>query len=225
MMMRIVQAGALAFLFLSTGVAAAQTTTTPTTTDTTTTTTLDHGDIKHAARLQAEVNEIDAEAAKLSPAGQQKVTDAIAKRFKVDATVVTDLRAKNLGFGEIAGTLALSQELMKRDPSLTQQQALDTILARRANGEGFGSIAASLGLKLGHARSEVAHVEKSIEKLEKAEKKAAERAEKDALKAEKKAEKLERHGKIDKPEKIEKIEKAEKMEKPEKPIKVERSGR
>ena len=185
------QVSALALLFVS--VAAAQPTTKP----------LDAGEIKHAERVQTEANEIDAETAKLTPAGQKRVTETIAKQFKVDPSLVSDLRTKKMGFGEITSALALSQELMKQDKALSQQQALDTVLAKRASGAGWGQIAHSLGVKLGHVRNELKRTEKSVARVEKAEK--AEKAEK--------------------PEKPEKIEKAAKMEKPEKPMKAERPGR
>jgi len=68
-----------------------------------------------------------------------------------------------MGYGEIATALALSQELMKGDKALTQQQALDTILAKRASGEGWGKIAHELGLKLGHVVSEVHKADKRVE--------------------------------------------------------------
>jgi hypothetical protein len=193
-MMIAAQVSAVALLFVS--VAAAQPTTKP----------LDAGEIKHAERMQTEANEIDAETAKLTPAGQKRVTETIAKQFKVDPSLVSDLRTKKMGFGEITSALALSQELMKQDKALSQQQALDTVLAKRASGNGWGQIAHSLGVKLGHVRNELKRTEKSVARVEKAER--AEKAEK-----------------AEKTEKPEKIEKAVKMEKPEKPMKAERPGR
>jgi hypothetical protein len=188
------QVSAVALLFVS--VAAAQPTTKP----------LDAGEIKHAERVRTEATEVDAETAKLTPAGQKRVTEAIAKQFKVDPSLVSDLRTKKMGFGEITAALALSQEAMKQNTALSQQQALDTVLAKRAGGDGWGQIAHSLGVKLGHVRSELKRTEKTVARVEKAEK----------------AEKLEKAEKTEKPEKI---EKAAKMEKPEKPMKAERPGR
>ena len=188
------QVGALALLFVS--VAAAQPGTQA----------VDPGEIKHGERIQSEANEINDETSKLTPAGQKRVADSIAKQFKVDPSVVTELRNKKMGFGEITTALALSQELMKQDKTLTQQQALNSILAKRASGDGWGKIAHTLGLKLGHVRSELERTEKSVSRVEKAEK--AEKAEK-----------------LEKTEKPEKPQKAEKLEKPEKPMKAERPGR
>ncbi len=162
----------------------------------------DDGERKHAERLQAQAKELDADAAKATatPAGQRRVTEAIAKQFKVQDSVVTNLRSRNMGYGEITIALALSQALMKRDTTLSQQQALDTILAKRAAGGGWGEIAHALGLKLGKVVSEVHKADKRVDHIAKVEK-------------------------GEKTEKVEKAEKHEKMEKPEKPMKAERPGR
>src|SRR5437773_10192499 len=75
---------------------------------------MDPSEQKHAERLGAEAKELDAKAGKAgTPEGQRRVTDAIAKDFKVDPSVVTDLRNRKMGFGEITIALALSQELMR----------------------------------------------------------------------------------------------------------------
>jgi len=160
---------------------------------------VDPSEQKHGERLGTEAQELDAKAGKAAatPEGQRRVTEAIAKDFKVDPSYVTDLRNRKMGFGEITIALALSQELMKQDKAMSQQQALDTILAKRTAGEGWGRIAHDLHLKLGHVRSEVEKAEKQEARVERAEK----------------------------AEKLEKMEKVEKMEKPEKPAKVERPGR
>jgi len=162
---------------------------------------VDPSEQKHAERLGAEAKEIDAKAAKAGTSeGQRRVTDTIAKDFKVDPSVVTDLRNRKMGFGEITIALALCQELMKTNSKLSQQDALGMILEKRAAGEGWGKIAHDMNLKLGHVRSKVEKAEKQVARVER-----SERAEK--------------------AEKPEKMEKAEKMEKPEKPAKVERPGR
>ena len=154
---------------------------------------------KHAERLGVEAKELDAKAGKAAatPAGERRVTDAIAKDYKVDPSVVTDLRNRKIGYGKITIALALSQELMKQNKTMSQSQALDTILAKRTAGEGWGQIAHDLHLKLGHVRSKVEKAEKQVARVERSEK-------------------------AEKPEKMEKVEK---MEKPEKPAKVERPGR
>src|SRR5262249_50404908 len=185
------QAGALAFLFVSVAAAQPSPPVHPPPT-------------KHAERLQTEAKEIDAGAAKaMSPEGQQRITETIAKQFKVDPSVVTSLRNRRIGFGEATVALALSQELMKQDKTYSQQRALDQILAKRTGGEGWGRIAQDLGVKLGRVRSEVERAEKKVARLERAEK-----AGKD------KGEALDRSDKVD--------SKTVRMDRPEK---VVRSGR
>ena len=122
-----------------------------------------------------------------TPAGERRVTDAIAKDYKVGPSVVTDLRNRKMGYGEITIALALSQELMKQNKTLSQSQALDTILAKRTAGEGWGQIAHDLHLKLGHVRSELKKAEKQVARVERAEK----------------AEKVEKMEKPEKPAKVE----------------------
>jgi len=186
------QAGALAFLFVS--VAAAQPTRP-----------VDPGEMKHAERLQTEAKEIDSGAAKAAttPDGQKQVTTAIANQFKVDPSVVTGLRSRKLGFGEATVALALSQELMKRDKTLNQQQALDQILAKRSGGQGWGQIAQDFGLKLGRVRAEVERAEKRVARLDR----------------------MDKSERMDKGDKVEKMDKVEKVEKVDRVEKLDRSGR
>ena len=156
---------------------------------------------KHERQLDADAKQIDADASRAAstPDGQRRVTERIAKQFNVQPSVVTDLRSRKLGFGGATIALALSQELMKRDSSLSQQAALDSILAQREAGKGWGVIAQGLDLKLGHVVSEVKKAEKATEHI------------------------------AGKPEKVEKntakVEKLEKMPRIEKPAKPERPGR
>lgn len=165
---------------------------------------------KQERQLQADANQIDAEAARAAktPDGQRRVTERIANQFKVDPSVVTDLRNRKLGFGGATIALALSQELMKRDSSLSQQAALDTILAQREAGKGWGVIAQGLDLKLGHVVSEVKKAEKVTEQI--------------ARKPEASDKNL---AKTEKPQRMEKVDKPEKPEKMERPSKPEKPGR
>ena len=107
--------------------------------------------IKHERQLQAEVKQFDADAARASKTseGQRRVTERIASQFNVEPSVVTDLRSRKLGFGSATIALALSQELMKQDSTLTQHAALEKILAERAARKGWGVIAHDLALELG----------------------------------------------------------------------------
>ena len=155
---------------------------------------------KHERRLQANANQLDAGATRASntPEGELRLTERIAKEFKVQPAVVTDLRSRLGGYGQATIALALSQELMKRDPSLSQQAALDKIVALRQAGKGWGVIAHEQGLKLGRVVKDVKRAEKATEQVA---------------------------GKPEKVAKIEKTEKPEKPEKMEKPAKPEKPGR
>jgi hypothetical protein len=155
------------------------------------------GEQKHASQLQAEAKRVDAGAAAAgsTPEGQRRVTQAIAKEFKVDESVVTSLRNRGLGFGEVAITLALADELPKR--GMTDQDAMKTILDRRAAGQGWGQIAHDLDLKLGRVLSTVKKAQKEVAHAEGARAAKAERPERS-----------DRPGKPDKPEKPERAERA-----------------
>jgi hypothetical protein len=164
---------------------------------------------KQEAQLQREASQLDADAARASntPDGQRRVTERIANQFKVQPSVVSDLRSRKLGFGGATIALALSQELMKRDSTLSQQAALDRIVAQRQAGKGWGVIAHDLGLKLGHVVSEVKKADKAAEHI-------AGKPEKLA-----KADKSDKTEKLEKPEHPAKPEKLEKIEKPARPDK------
>ena len=153
---------------------------------------------KHERQLQADAKQLDADAARASstPDGQRRVTERIAKEFKVQTSVVTDLRNRIGGYGQATIALALSQELMKRDKTLSQPAALEQVVALRQARKGWGVIAKELGVKLGHVVSEVKKAEKATDHIA---------------------------GKPDKTDK-DKVAKAEKPEKMEKPAKPEKPG-
>src|SRR5258708_4002457 len=160
---------------------------------------------KHERQLQADAKQLDADAARASstPDGQRRVTERIAKEFKVQTSVVTDLRNRIGGYGQATIALALSQELMKKDKTLSQSAALAQVVALRQERKGWGVIAKELGVKLGHVVSEVKKAEKATDHFAG----KPDKADKDEV------------AKAEKPEKMEKIEKPEKMEKPAKPEK------
>src|SRR5205809_1740557 len=161
---------------------------------------------KHERQLQADARQLDADATRASntPDGQRRVTERIAKEFKVQPSVVTDLHSRMGGYGQATIALALSQELMKQDKTLSQQAALDHIVALRQEGKGWGVIAHGLGVKLGYVVSDVKRAEKATDRV---------------------AGKPDKADKVAKAEKPEKPEKPEKMEKMEKPAKPEKPGR
>ena len=160
---------------------------------------------KHERQLQADAKQLDADAARASstPDGQRRVTERIAKEFKVQTSVVTDLRNRIGGYGQATIALALSQELMKKDKTLSQSAALAQVVALRQERKGWGVIAKELGVKLGHVVSEVKKAAKATDHFAG----KPDKADKDKV------------AKAEKPEKPEKIEKLEKMEKPAKPEK------
>src|SRR5881409_3346518 len=123
-------------------------------------------DQKHERQLQADAKQLDADATRASntPDGQRRVTERIAKEFKVQPSVVTDLHSRMGGYGQATIALALSQELMKQDKTLSQQAALDHIVALRQEGKGWGVIAHELGVKLGHVVSDVKRAEKAADR-------------------------------------------------------------
>src|SRR2546425_12341470 len=154
---------------------------------------------KHERRLEANADRLDAAATRAAntPDGQRRVTERIAKEFKVQPEVVTDLRSRMGGYGQATIALALSQELMKQDKTLSQQAALDHIVALRQEGKGWGVIAHELGVKLGHVVSDVKRAEKATDRV------AGEpdKADKDKNAKAGKPEEMEKMGKTAKPEK------------------------
>jgi hypothetical protein len=162
---------------------------------------------KHERQLRANATRLDDDAARAAstPDGQRRLDERLAKQFGVDASVVSGLRNRNLSPGQATIALALSQQLMKKDTTLTQQQALDKIVADRQAGQGWGEIAHGLGLKLGHVISDVKKADKAADNV-----------------ARGKPDKVDHVAKVDKPDKPEKMDKPDK---PEKPAKPEKPGR
>ena len=99
-----------------------------------------------------------------TPDGRKRIAEAIAKQMDVSDKLVTDLRGRKLGYGEITVALAFSRQLMKRD-KLTQQQALDRVLGPRRSGQGWGAIARDMGLKLDDVLSDVKKTDKRLVNL------------------------------------------------------------
>ncbi len=157
---------------------------------------------KHERQLQANAKRLDDDAARAArtPDGQSRLDERLAKQFNVNPSVVTGLRSRNLSPGQATIALALSQQLMKRDTTLSQQQALDRIVADRQSGKGWGEIAHGLDLKLGHVISDVKKADKAADHV-----------------ARGKPDKVDHVAKVDKPEKMDKPDKPEKPAKPEKP--------
>jgi len=161
---------------------------------------------KNERQLQANVRRLDDDAARAvrTPEGQRRLDERLGKQFNVEPSVVTGLRNRNLSPGQATIALALSQQLMKRDTSLTQQQALDRIVTERQAGKGWGEIAHNHDLKLGRVISDVKTADKAAEHVA-------------AGKSDKLGQNVVKVDKPDKPEKMDRPDKPEKPAKPEKP--------
>ena len=145
-------------------------------------------------------------------AGEAAVVGKIVNEFGVDETLVQDLRAQKLGYGEI--TLALS--LAERLPGGITDENLDKVLDLRQGPpvQGWGNVAKSLELSLKPSKAK-------LEKVGEAAVKKGDDAKKEGVKQEK-TEKVE---KAEKTQKHERIEKMERVEKPERPERPERGGK
>lgn len=91
------------------------------------------------AKLEAAEKQVDNDAAK----GEDKVAGRLATEFKTTASVMTDEKAR---FGAGWGGLMIANTLMADSKS---KVTLDQLFALRKDGEGWGQIAAGLGMKLG----------------------------------------------------------------------------
>jgi len=111
---------------------------------------------KHERQLQADAKQLDADAARASstPDGQRRVAERIAKEFKVQTSVRDRSSQSHRWLRTATIALALSQELMKTNKTLSQPAALEQVVALRQARKGWGVIAKELGVKLGHVVSE-----------------------------------------------------------------------
>jgi hypothetical protein len=169
-------------------------------------------DQRTLGQVQAEANALDTKASRVAgtPEGQRRVAESLAAQFKVDRATVEGLRDRRMGWGEVAIALALSQELMKQNPTLTQDQALAMVLSSRESG-GWGKVAQQYGLKLGPVLSGIKQADKRVAGLER------ERGDHGDVARTVRADKVERHERPNRPERPEKVERPERPDKPEKP--------
>lgn len=124
---------------------------------------------KTLEELQAERKRLDTDSARLmaaTPDGRRRVTETIAKHFTVPDKLVSDLRARKMGYGEVTIAVALSQQLMKREKMLTQQQAADRMVSLRRSGQSWGIIARDLGLNLADVVNAVKRADKQLANLD-----------------------------------------------------------
>ena len=112
-------------------------------------------------KLRVTQQELDEDAAGRMPKAH---ADALARQFKVEPSVVENLRTSKQGWGEIAIRLGLAQELAKTDPKNypTMAEAIQKIGDLRTKKMGWGAIAKELGLTLGPVVNEVQRVRQEM---------------------------------------------------------------
>jgi hypothetical protein len=122
---------------------------------------------KTSEELWVEQKKLDTDSARVMAAtsdGRRRMAEMIATQFNVPEKLVNDLRGRKIGYGEITATLALSQQLTKRD-EVTRQQALDRVLRARKSGQGWAALARGLGLKVGDVLGEVRKTDRQVARL------------------------------------------------------------
>jgi hypothetical protein len=144
-----------------------------------------------------------------TPAGEAAVIEKIEKEFGVDKSTITELRAKNLGYGEISMALSLADRL----PGGLTDENINKVVAMRQGPPvaGWGNVAKELNLKLKPAKERLEKVSGDSKKD-----KSKAKSREDRMKHEK-SKKGEKTDSAVKTEKSEPVEKMEKMERPEKP--------
>lgn len=106
------------------------------------------------ARLEKVQTSIDQDTA---AKGQATQAQTLAKEFNVAPSVVEGLRANKQGWGETTIELSMAQRLSQSDPKTypTLADALNKIETLRVEKMGWGTIAKTLGFKLGPVVSSV----------------------------------------------------------------------
>jgi len=127
--------------------------------------TLTDAERKLSEELWVEQKRLDTDSTKLTakPDGRARMTTLLAKQYNVQEKLISDLRDRKLGYGEISASLAFSQQLMKHNKS-TRQQALDRVLAARKAGQGWAAFARGAGLRIGDVLDDVRKTDKQVAK-------------------------------------------------------------
>ena len=118
-------------------------------------------------QLWAEQKKLDADSARIiatGPDGGRRVAQVVAKHFEVPANLVNDVRARNVGYGEMTASLAVCRQLMKRD-KLSREQALDRVLSARRSGQGWAALAHALNLNLADVLADVRKTDENVARL------------------------------------------------------------
>jgi hypothetical protein len=149
-----------------------------------------------------------------SSASSDKI-NTLSSQFKVDSSVVEQLRAKNQGWGETTIELAMAQRLIQTDATTypTMAEALNKIETLRSQKMGWGKIAKDLGFKLGPVVSAAMHTRNGLRKESRMEKSPGSLKSEKSEKAERsaKAEKIGRSDTAGRPERAARPERAERV--------------
>ena len=148
-----------------------------------------------------------------SSASSDKI-NTLSSQFKVDSSVVEQLRAKNQGWGETTIELAMAQRLTQTDAKTypTMTEALNKLETLRSQKMGWGKIANSLGFKLGPVVSTAMHTRNELRKESRMEKSPG-------------SVKSEKSEKAEKSSKAEKIGRPDIAGRPERAARPEQAGR
>jgi len=149
-----------------------------------------------------------------SSASSDKI-NTLSSQFKVDSSVVEQLRAKNQGWGETTIELAMAQRLTQTDAKTypTMTEALNKLETLRSQKMGWGKIAKDLGFKLGPVVSAASHTRNELKKESRAESSPGSMKSEKSEKADRsaKAEKIGRPDTAGRPERVERPERAERV--------------
>ena len=102
--------------------------------------------------------------------GERAIIKLLKNEFNVDEAMINDLRDQQLGYGEIAVILSLSQQMPGRTVDINVNKILS--LRQSAPAGGWGMISDKLGLKLGAVVSQIAGMRREVnEDIKKAQRK------------------------------------------------------
>lgn len=157
-----------------------------------------------AEELNAAAREVDQ-----TSAPESARSEAVARQFNVDSSVVQGMRNRGQGWGEITIQLAMAEHLANTEPATypTSADARTRVEELRREGKGWGAIAKELGFKLGPVISDV--------------KQTHQRVQTESRRDQPKMEKTDRPSKVERPSKTERPPKMERFDRPERPVRPE----
>lgn len=92
--------------------------------------------------------------------GEHAIVHLLKKEFNVDEAVINGLQKRNLGYGDIAVLLSLTQQMPGRIADVNVNKILS--LRQGPPAEGWGVISGRLGLNLGAVISQVAGIHREV---------------------------------------------------------------